>query len=222
VAEGLYGHTPLEQAVRADAHKVQGGAPEVRIVLGNWRNDSLLLLDRRQEANKSQYDVVLIDFLLAAVHMHWPFAEDEVLCRVLQAVKPRGGLALLTGIEPYDLVLDPGHESDALVLNAEALGDAAALLAHRSSYRELPMEWVLRQVSRVGDFRVVSTRFFPMTINSESLRSQLSFARSEAKHVKDDALRSVLLARAQRLLVDVNGMRLHRRGKSYAIVLERK
>ena len=43
----------------------------------------------------------------------------------------------MTGIEPYDLVLDPTHKPDALVLDSEALGDAAALLAHRRSWNNL-------------------------------------------------------------------------------------
>jgi hypothetical protein len=43
----------------------------------------------------------------------------------------------VTGIEPYDLVLDPTHKPDALVLDSEALGDAAALLAHRRSWNNL-------------------------------------------------------------------------------------
>jgi hypothetical protein len=43
----------------------------------------------------------------------------------------------VTGIEPYVLVLDPTHKPDALVLDSEALGDAAALLAHRRSWYNL-------------------------------------------------------------------------------------
>ena len=100
--------------------------------------------------------MVLIDYLLAAVHRHWPYAEEEVhyhgslsactstlqaahcalrsaLCtlhslpargyrratpcvpqvlwRVLRTVRPPsgsspGGIALFTGIEPYETTLD--------------------------------------------------------------------------------------------------------------------
>ena len=57
-----------------------------------------------------------------------------------------GGLALITGIEPYELVLDRNNNHDRVILDIEALGDAAALLAHRGSYRELPLHWLLRQV----------------------------------------------------------------------------
>ena len=49
-----------------------------------------------QTLEAQQFDVVLLDYLLAAVHMHWPYGEDQVLERVLRALRPRG-LALLTG-----------------------------------------------------------------------------------------------------------------------------
>ena len=61
-------------------------------------------------------------------------------------MRPRGGLALITGIEPYELVLDRNMNQDRIVLDVEALGDAAAMLAHRGTYRELPLHWLLRQV----------------------------------------------------------------------------
>ena len=320
---GIYGHASLQDAVRATV-KGQADAPAVRVLLGNWRNSSLLLhsnsvrshqklarthacscarvhtlrarafvfgtvtrwcsgyqpgmmlcplaladccaalesynyykralccvvmLTNRllaspgcssahehppacpdflacgQTREPQQFDVVLIDYLLAAVHMHWPFAEDEVLWRVLQAVRPNGGLALLTGIEPYELVLDPANPEDEAVLEVEALGDAAALLANRRSYREVPQEWVLRQVGRLEGFRVLASESFPMSITSKSLRSQLSFARREAHFVADGALRQALLASVRRLetLVKAQATRIQgrTRGTSYAIVVQR-
>jgi hypothetical protein len=95
VSEGLYGYTTLEQGLQHEAlsityvyhgHTLQQEArdvnrdvmgPKVRLVLGNWHNESLLLFDK-EHGGGGGYDVVLADFLLAAVHMHWPFAEDEV------------------------------------------------------------------------------------------------------------------------------------------------
>jgi hypothetical protein len=106
VSEGLYGYTTLEQGLRHEAlsiayvyhgHTLQQEArdvnrdargPKVRLVLGDWHNESLLLFDKEHGGGGGGgggggrgggYDVVLADFLLAAVHMHWPFAEDEVL-----------------------------------------------------------------------------------------------------------------------------------------------
>ena len=122
-----YGHGPLQRIARQQPH--------VKLLLGNWRNASLLSL-------APSYDVVLVDYLLAAVNMHWPYHEEAVLERVLGTVAPRGGLALITGMQPYDLTLDASgkHAGDAAILAVEGLGDAAALLAGRRSYRELPLQ----------------------------------------------------------------------------------
>ena len=240
-----YGHGPLQRIARQQPH--------VRLLLGNWRNASLLSL-------APSYDVVLVDYLLAAVNMHWPYHEDAVLERVLGTVAPRGGLALITGMQPYDLTLDASgkHAGDGAILAVEGLGDAAALLAGRRSYRELPLQvpsprpispvrslsrararyrflqlaeraaaaqWVLRQVERLPlGFRVVATREFGVALTSDSLRRQLDFARSEARHVTDSELRRALEARASRLLAQVGELgksELQRRARSYAVVLRR-
>ena len=65
------------------------------------------------------------------------------------------------------------------MLDVEALGDAAALLARRRSYRELPMQWVISQVQRVGGWTVLGSQTFPMHITPSSLYGQLSFARDD-------------------------------------------
>ena len=113
---------------------------------------------------------------------------------------------------------------DRTILAAEGLGDAAALLAGRRSYRELPMQWVLQQVRRLPGFAVVATREFGVTFSHQSLRRQLEFARSEAQHVADLGLRKALEARASRLFDHVRQLgkqELHRRARSYAVVLRR-
>jgi hypothetical protein len=83
------------------------------------------------------------------------------------------------------------------------------------------MEWVLRQVSRFGGFRVVAKKFFPMALTAASLRSQISFARTEAEHVGDDTLRRAVLEKAARLQAQIDTMKTHRGAKKYAVVLER-
>ena len=209
--------------------QMPGTAP----LFGNWRNESLLQMPGTAPASPiptvgdadrtlMAFDVVILDYLLAAVAMHWPYSEDEVLRRVLRSVRPHGGLALLTGIEPYDLILDGhAHRDDRTVLDVEALGDAAALLAQRRTYRELPMDWVLRQVRLIGGFRVVATQTFPLHLTAHSMRSQLEFARAEAKHVGAPELRQALLAQAQRLQDGLARFSDHRHGLCYAIVFER-
>lgn len=208
-----YGYDPLR--VIADS---AGSHRHVRLHLGNWQNASLL-------PPKAAYDVVLLDYLLAAVEMHWAHHADEVLWRVLRTVRPGGGLALLTGIEPYELTLSGrARTADQLVLDVEAIGDAAALLAQRSTYRELPLSWVLRQIERAGGFRVIATKTFPMGFDAESLRGQLTFAREEAAHVTDPALRHALNTAASRLQMKVAALGSREAGahaRNYAVVFER-
>ena len=208
-----YGYGPL----RALAASAPASSP-VHLRLGNWRNTSLLPAG-------SAYDVVLLDYLLAAVEMHWAHHADEVLWRVLRTVRRGGGLAVFTGIEPYELTLGAERSAaERLILDVEALGDAAAQLAHRSTFRELPMRWIIRQVERAGGFRVVATKTFPMSFGAESLQSQLSFARAEAAHVSDPDVRRALLAAVQRLharTAALGSSRVRSRAHNYAIVLER-
>ena len=107
------------------------------------------------------------------------------------------------------------------MLDVEALGDAAALLARRRSYRELPMQWVISQVQRVGGWTVLGSQTFPMHITPSSLYGQLSFARDEANKVGDHDLRRALIQRANRLHEEAGHLGTHRRAHSYAIVLQR-
>ncbi|CAK0831800.1 unnamed protein product, partial [Prorocentrum cordatum] len=162
---GIYGHSSLQALISS------ASANGTKIVTGNWRDEQLL--------RGREYDVVVADYLLGAVERYWPYGADEMLDRVLHAVKP-GGHLLVVGLEPYELVLDArtSDQKDAVVLEVEALGDAAALLGGRPSYRELPEDWVSRHVRRRGGFRVVARSGFPVTLTGgQFVRSQLDFAR---------------------------------------------
>ena len=98
--------------------------------------------------------------------------------------------------------------------------------AHGGRISQLPyIRQVLRQVERGGGFRVIGTRTFPMTFNGPSLQSQLKFAREEASHITDPALRTALDEAAKRLRArteDLGGDRVAPpNARNYAIVLQR-
>ena len=83
---------------------------------------------------------------------------------------------------------------------------------------------MLRQVQRVGGFRVIATKKFSMSLDGASLSSQLSFARSEATHVGDRELAQALVAQAKRLQSRLRAFAKggkHTHASSYAVVLER-
>ena len=69
-----YGHDPLSSLVKSSSLSSRHNnsrAPTVHVRLGNWQNVSLL-------PPTAEYDVVLLDYLLAAVEMHWAHHADEV------------------------------------------------------------------------------------------------------------------------------------------------
>ena len=129
-----YGADPLRQAA---ARGRRSGTPDVELLLGNWRNASLV--------GGRRFDVVLLDYLLAAVHMHWPYAEEEVLWRVLQTVKP-GGVALLTGIEPYELDLHPDEGARRGATATERAADGTIIDVAQRGRERWPPLWSPRRL----------------------------------------------------------------------------
>ena len=71
-----YGHDPLSSLVKSSSRSHHNNnsrqGPPVRVRLGNWQNTSLL-------PPSAEYDVVVLDYLLAAVEMHWAHHADEVI-----------------------------------------------------------------------------------------------------------------------------------------------
>ena len=190
----------------AQAAASSSGA-KVNVVLGNWRDEALLA--------GRLYDVVVSDFLIGAVEMFWPYAQDAMLARLTKLVRP-GGYLLFLGLEPYDLLLAP---KDPL-RKVEALGDAAAMLAGAPSYREMPEAWVLRQLRGTPGFRVVSTRQFTSTLGPRYAQSQLEFAAEQAGKLDDPVLRAAILQRAAAMRTQAASF--GGRGRNYAIVARRE
>lgn len=88
------------------------------------------------------FDLVVGDYLLAAVAGHRPFAEPEVIDALIRLTGP-GGRLVLTGLEPGVPCETAEHEVVRLILRWR---DAAAYLAGDEMYREFPCRWVLREL----------------------------------------------------------------------------
>ena len=206
-ADGTYGAAALRQAVAA--------VPDVEVALGNWRDEPFLRARR--------FDVVVADYLLGAVEQHWAYGADEMMDRLLRAVRP-GGHLLVVGLEPYELVLDRAAGSrDRLVLDVEAVGDTAAALAGESTYRELPERWVRHQIARRPEFRVVAAKHFAVPLTVKTLRRQLSYARDMAAKIEDPELRDAYVQRINALDLDLGGWSGgHQRARNYALVVHRE
>lgn len=199
-------------------HKMQSAAASsdarVEVVLGNWRDEQFL--------KERQFDVVVADYLLGAVEYHWPHGADQMMDRLLDAVRP-GGYLLIVGMEPYEEVLDAGSSwQDRVVLDVEALGDAAAALAGSATYRELPERWVQHQIHRRAEFKLLASKQFPMTLSAKSLRKQLEFAREKASGIANAGLQKTFRKRADQLEQEVAKFGTHRSARNYAMVVQRQ
>ena len=205
--EGMYGAKPLREMTRNR---------NVSVVIGNWRDDGFL--------SDQTYDVVVADYLLGATERYWAYGADELLGRLLDRVRP-GGTLLIVGLEPYELVLDRNDKDDRLVLEVEAVGDAAATVAAEPNYRELPERWISERIARTPSFHVAATERFPMRLTARSLQRQLVFARDCLVKIEDDGLRAAFEARVRALDKELSVWarkgKSHRRARNYAIVVRR-
>jgi hypothetical protein len=92
------------------------------------------------------------------------------------------------------IVLDRSRgPQDALILDVEALGDAAALLVGHGNYRGLPEDWIIRHIKRTTQFRIVGTKHFPMALGEKYVKSQAKFAETEAKGISHAGLKRGIL-----------------------------
>jgi SAM-dependent methyltransferase len=205
--EGRYGSSDLTQSL--SNHKNQ-----VKIVLGNWQQNDFF-------SKSKQFDVVVADYLLGATERHWSFGADAMMDRLLERLLP-GGYLLLVGLEPYETTLNRDIRDDRIVLDIESIGDTAAVLAGASTYRELPMSWVRYQIERrVGEYQIIGTKQFEMTLTENSLKLQLRYAKQMAEKIKDTQLRTSYLKRIRSLEAELNGWTNHRGGRNYAMVVQR-
>ncbi|GMH90218.1 hypothetical protein TrST_g12946 [Triparma strigata] len=204
-SDGTYGSNMLLE--------VSKEVEKVVVEAGNWRDDEFL--------KGRTFDVVVADYLLGAVELHWAHGADGMMDRLVEAAKV-GGYLLISGLEPYEMVLDRGNDDDRLVLDIEAIGESAAFVAGESTYREIPETWVLRQIGRLGKFRVVDSQQFDMRLTVRSLMKQISYAKDMARKISDADLRKGYLTRVatlERELKSSGGEFWG--GRNYAIVVQR-
>ena len=205
--EGMYGAEPLRRMTRRH---------NVAVEIGNWRDRDFL--------EGKTYDVVVVDYLFGATERYWPYGADELLGRLLNRVR-LGGQLLIVGLEPYELLLDRANKDDKLILEVEAVGDAAATAAFEPNYRELPEHWIAARIARTPDFSVAAAEQFPMRLTARSLQRQLGFARDCLAKIEDGGLRAAFEARMRALDAELAAWarkgKHHHRARNYAIVVRR-
>ncbi|HVJ82573.1 MAG TPA: class I SAM-dependent methyltransferase, partial [Planctomycetia bacterium] len=93
----------------------------------------------------ADFDVVVGDFLIAAVATYTPFREIDVLGELARVLKP-GGRLVITG---WDLWQAPRDRLDASLRELFDFRSAAARLGGREPFREHPRWWVERRLAEL-------------------------------------------------------------------------
>ncbi len=134
-----------------------------RLLLGNWRDPSLLAQER--------FDVVVADYLIGAIDGFAPYYQDCILERLRPLVTQH---LYIIGLEPYpDKAREPGAE---LILEIARMRDACILLAGHRCYREYPLDCLKRNLERAG-FAVTQTKRFPIQYSERFVQGQLDVCR---------------------------------------------
>jgi len=158
------------------------------VVAGNWKNPDFM--------RGKQFDTVVADWLLGSVEFFAPHYQVGLVRRLKQLVKP-GGWIMINGREPDNLKTN--GTGNQLMLEIDALRDAATVLGQRHPYRELPQWWVEEELGAVG-FKALKSNSAPLHLSPDYVQSQLDWAHREIKTVEDDTLRTALETRHQALL----------------------
>lgn len=182
-----------------------------RVVVGNWMDERLLQEER--------FDTVLLDYFLGAVEGFSPYWQDSMLERMHPLV---AGRLYITGVEPY-VPIPTRSEAGKVVRAIGSFRDACLLLAGERPYRELPINWVLKQLLRAG-FCIVKAQHFPIIYREKFINGQLDMCLHMASRFSSRPVKDAMLLHAEELrqqalsAIDLAGGL--RYGADYLIVAE--
>jgi hypothetical protein len=141
------------------------------------------------------FDVILADYLIGAMDGFSPYHQDEILDIIAHYLKP-GGRLYVVGLQPIpDSVAaaseDGGcHDASAdIICKVRRIRDACILLAGHRCYREYPVSWVERQLTRHdsstgGIWTHLETRTFPILYRHETIVKQINVGRSKLQYME--------------------------------------
>ncbi len=156
-----------------------------RILVGDWSDPGFLAGE--------QFDTVIADYLLAAVDGHRPYFEDQTLERLRPHVRDR---LFIVGWEPVPK--RPTERDRRIFWEIERLRDATILLAGDRPYRELPRDWVVRQLERAA-FQVIESWSIPVAFGPKEAKRWLDVARRKLARLAEPQLVRGIEAEIERL-----------------------
>jgi hypothetical protein len=151
-----------------------------KLIVGNWMDDEFC-------KTLETYDTIVADYLIGAVDGFSPYAQDLIIKKLRQHLKP-GGRLYIIGMYPI-----PDHaQGDAeLITEVRRVRDACILLAGHRPYREYPSEWVIRHLESEG-LRVFKSKIFTILHSEESTMRQLRVARSKLELMPQASMRMAM------------------------------
>jgi len=152
-----------------------------RVVVGNWQNHSLLKDER--------FDLVLVDHLIGAAEMYWPYSQEQLMERLAAKLSSNGRMYVI-GLdpEPYPSRFEiPGKAAYHLyhaVHIFRAVNDLlSACVAHAShrQHRDFPLDWVTSTAERNPNLQVESVQAFPAVWGARALHVKLDVCEEKFK-----------------------------------------
>jgi hypothetical protein len=172
------------------------------IMVGNWfphastssmNSSSSRIQNDTIHLEPESFDVILADYLIGAMDGFSPYHQDEIFDILAHYLKP-GGRLYVVGLQPIpDSVAteDGCHDASAeIVCKVRRIRDACILLAGHRCYREYPVYWVERQLTRHncstedGTWTHLETRTFPILYRHETIVKQINVGRSKLRYME--------------------------------------
>ena len=183
----------MRRRVSEEANEL--GIDSTNIIIGNWNegvkvtnngdvefissNDDTTNVDNNNKTALLEgqlFDTILADYLVGAIDGFSPYYQDQIFHRLVHHLAP-GGRMYIIGLQPIpDRV--PGDAN--IFCKITKIRDACILLANHRCYREYPLDWIERHVTRAG-MRVVESRTYPIRYTHETMLRQINVGRSKLK-----------------------------------------
>ena len=165
----------MQKNVKKEAQKL-GVLKDNNIIVGNWFGDLQL--------PQTQFDTIIADYLIGAMDGFSPYRQDEIIPKLMNHLKP-GGRMYIVGLEP---IPDSTTGLGNIICKTRQIRDACILLAGHRCYREYPVQWVERQITRAPNLRLVRTDRFPILYRYHTIARQINVGRSKFSFFPTEAL----------------------------------
>lgn len=145
------------------------------LVQGSW------CVDGRRPKDVEPCDTILADYLIGSMDGFTPFAQDRLLEDILPLLKPDGFIHLV-GLQPiYTLLSASAYsrltDAQKVVVDTARVRDACILLARHRPYREFPLDWIERQLTKNGLELIAPPQTYGVVWKHATIKRQLDVAR---------------------------------------------